>query len=123
MLSDAARELLGKKTFAHVAVVDDRGRPHSTAVWVDVVDGKVLFNTAEGRFKDRYLHEGAPVAISAVDPDNPYSHVQLRGRVAKRRTEGADDDIDALAKKYLDQDVYPFRRQGEVRVSILVEPE
>ncbi|HEX6312367.1 MAG TPA: pyridoxamine 5'-phosphate oxidase family protein [Acidimicrobiia bacterium] len=123
MLSDHARELLGKKTIAHVAVVDDRGRPHSTPVWVDVVDGRVLVNTAEGRVKDRYLREGAPVAISAVDPDNPYDSVQVRGRVVERRTDGADDDIDALAEKYLDEETYPLRRPGEVRVTVLVEPE
>lgn len=123
MLSDADREILQKKTFGHVAVVDDEGRPHSTPVWVDVVDNKVLVNTAEGRVKERYLSEGAPVAISAIDPDNPYAPVIVRGRVVERRTDGADDDIDALAKKYLNEDKYPLRKPGEVRVSVLVEPQ
>jgi PPOX class probable F420-dependent enzyme len=123
MLSEADREIFRKKTFAHVAVVDGEGRPHSTPVWVDVVDGRVLINTFQGNVKDRYLREGAPVAISAIDPDNPYSSAAIRGVVVERRTEGADADIDALAKKYLDQDRYPLRRPGQVRVSIVVEPE
>ena len=122
MLSEADREILRKKTFAHVALVDDKGRPHSTPVWIDVVDGRVLINTFEGNVKDRHLREGAPVAISAVDPDNPYSSAVIRGVVVERRTEGADADIDALAKKYLDQDRYPLRRPGQVRVSIVIEP-
>jgi PPOX class probable F420-dependent enzyme len=123
MLSEADREILRKKTFAHVAVVDERGRPHTTPVWIDVVDGRVLINTFRGSVKDRSLREGAPVAISAVDPDNPYASAVIRGVVVERRTQGADDDIDALAKKYLDQDRYPLRRPGQVRVSIVVEPE
>jgi len=28
-----------------------------------------------------------------------------------------------LAKRYLDEDVYPFRQPGEVRVLIRIEPE
>ncbi len=36
---------------------------------------------------------------------------------ARRRTDdGADAHIDALAKKYLGQDEYPFRQPGEQRV-------
>jgi hypothetical protein len=36
---------------------------------------------------------------------------------------GADDHIDRLAKKYLGQDRYPYRRQGEVRVTYKIVPE
>jgi hypothetical protein len=36
---------------------------------------------------------------------------------------GADEHIDALAKKYLGQDRYPYRRPGEVRVTVKIAPE
>jgi hypothetical protein len=36
---------------------------------------------------------------------------------------GADAHNDALAKKYLGQDLYPFRQPGEVRVTVKVLPE
>ena len=36
---------------------------------------------------------------------------------------GADAHIDALAKKYLGQDRYPYRQPGEVRVTVKVTPE
>ncbi|RME48895.1 MAG: PPOX class F420-dependent oxidoreductase, partial [Caldilineae bacterium] len=32
------------------------------------------------------------------------------------------EHIDRLAKKYTGQDTYPFRRQGEVRVTYKIEP-
>jgi hypothetical protein len=34
--------------------------------------------------------------------------------------QGADQHIDALAKKYIGQDRYPFRQPGEVRVTVKV---
>jgi len=37
--------------------------------------------------------------------------------------QGADAHIDALAKKYLGKDKYPFRRAGEVRVTYKIRPE
>jgi hypothetical protein len=55
--------------------------------------------------------------------ENPYEYVEIRGRVVERTHEGADEHIDALAKKYLDRDEYPGRKPGEQRVIIRVEPE
>ncbi|MFZ4585126.1 MAG: PPOX class F420-dependent oxidoreductase [Acidimicrobiia bacterium] len=122
-LSENARALFAKPVFAHVAVVDAKGAPHVTPVWVDVnADGELWFNTAVGRVKDKCLPEGAPVAISVTDPENGYSYLQVRGTVAKRITETGDADIDHLAKKYMGVDSYPLRQPGEQRVTIVVAP-
>ena len=51
-----------------------------------------------------------------VDPDNQYRYLEIRGRVVERTTDGADEHINKMAKKYLNQDVYPFRSPSEVRV-------
>ena len=85
-------------------------------------NGKVRVNTAKGRVKARNLKPGAPVAMAIMDPDNPYRYVQIRGRVVSETENGADAHIDALAKKYLDKDTYPFRQPGEVRVMYEIEP-
>ena len=122
-LSEKAREILRSKTFAHVAVTDERGRPHVTPVWVDLDGDRGVVNTAEGRVKDRLMPLGAPVALSATSVENPYEYVQVRGTVAERRPEGADAVIDGLAKKYLGADKYPFRQPDEVRVTIFVDVE
>jgi PPOX class probable F420-dependent enzyme len=123
MLDDAARTLFATKTFASLAVVDDDGMPHVTPVWIDVDDdGELWFNTAEGRFKDRYLGQGAPVSLAATNPENPYEFVMVRGTVKERRLDTAEDDIDALAKKYMGLDSYPLRKDGEVRVTVVVDP-
>ena len=58
-----------------------------------------------------------------MDPENPYRYLEIRGKVVERTLNGADAHIDAMAKKYLGQDKYPFRRPGEVRVIYKIEPE
>ena len=121
-IPDAFLDLLQqKKAFANLATVMPDGSPQVTPVWFDYADGKVRVNTAKGRVKARVLHEGSPVALAIMDPDNPYRYIQIRGRVV-RVQEGADAHIDSLAKKYLGQDKYPYRQPGEVRIMYEIDP-
>jgi PPOX class probable F420-dependent enzyme len=83
----------------------------------------VIINTAEGRQKDKNLQRDGRVALSIMDPDNPYRYLEVRGRVAERTLDGADKHIDAMAMKYLAKEKYPYRRPGEVRVLYKIEPE
>jgi PPOX class probable F420-dependent enzyme len=117
------RDLFTKKAFAHLATVGADGAPQVTPVWVDFDGTHVRFNTAKGRVKVRNLGRDPRVALSIQDPDNPYRYVQVRGRVVEATERGADAHIDALAKRYLGQDKYPFRQPGEVRVMYKVKPE
>jgi PPOX class probable F420-dependent enzyme len=116
-------DLFKKKAFAQLATLMPDGKPQSTPVWVDY-DGKYLvINTAQGRQKDKNMQRDGRVALSIADPDNPYRYLEVRGRVVERTLNGADQHIDAMAKKYLGQDKYPYRQPGEVRVLYKVEPE
>jgi len=115
-IPDAYKDILQKKAFANLATVNADGTPQVTPVWVDWDGTYVRFNTARGRVKDRNLRRNPAVALSILDPDNPYRYLQVRGRVADISESGADAHIDALAKKYLGQDRYPYRKPGEVRV-------
>jgi PPOX class probable F420-dependent enzyme len=111
-----------KKAFASLATTMPDGSPQVTPVWFDYKDGAIRVNTAKGRVKARNMTEGAPVALSIMDPDNAYRYIQVRGRVRRITENGADAHIDALAKKYLGQDKYPWRRPGETRVTYEIEP-
>ena len=122
-IQDYADVLQQKKAFAHLATNMPDGTPQSTPVWVDYRDGRVLVNTAKGRVKARNMQLGSPVALSITDPDNPYRYVQVRGVVSKVHDEGADAHIDFLARKYLGQDKYPWRRPGEERVIYEIKPD
>lgn len=123
MIPASHLDVLEKKAFAHVATLMPDGSPQVTPVWVDVANGRVVVNTARGRRKDLNLERDRRVALSILDPENPYRGLMIRGRVIDITTEGADEHIDKMARKYLNQDKYPFRRQGEVRVLYHIDPE
>lgn len=122
--SPAARAIFAKKVLAHVASIEPDGSPNVTPVWVELgVDDEIVVNTALGRAKARNLAADSRVAVSLTDPDNAYDCIAVRGTVVGFTTEGADEVIDRFAKKYLDLDVYPYRRDGEVRVTVRIRPD
>jgi PPOX class probable F420-dependent enzyme len=117
------RDLFEKKAFAHLATLRADGSAHVSPVWLDYDGAHVRFNTAKGRAKLKQLARDPRVALSIQDPENPYRYVEVRGRIAETTEQGADAHIDALARKYLGQDRYPWRRPGEVRVMVKILPE
>lgn len=122
-IPDSYKDLLDKKAFAQLATVMSDGSPHVTPVWWDYDGNHIRINTAKGRVKDRNMRRNKKVALTIVDPDNPYRYLGVRGEVAEITEQGADAHIDLLAKKYLGKDKYPFRQPGEVRVLYKIRPE
>jgi PPOX class probable F420-dependent enzyme len=121
-LNEKQVELLEKPYVGVVTTVRPDGSPQSTVVWVDVVDGVPSFNTALGRVKPRNLEADPRASLVVVDPTDAFKWVALDGR-AEMTTDGADAQIDKLAKKYLGADEYPFRNPEETRVSVRIHPD
>jgi PPOX class probable F420-dependent enzyme len=111
-----------KKAFANLATKMPDGSPQVTPVWFDYTNGTIRVNTAKGRVKARNMPEGAAVALAIMDPENPYRFIQIRGRVKRVTATGADDHINALTKKYLGQDKYPYAQANETRLIFEIEP-
>ena len=123
-LTDRDREIFEDKNLAHITTLMPDGSPQASPVWVDVEDGKILVNSADGRVKTNNVRRDPRVAISIVDRNEPYGGVVLvRGVVEEVTTEGADAHIDKLAKKYLGKDEYPWRSPREQRVIFKIVPE
>jgi len=122
-IPDSFYDLFQKKTFAQLATIMPDGTPHVTPVWVDFDGTHVVINSAKGRTKDRNMRRNPNVAISIQDPEQPYRHLALKGKVVEITENGADAHIDKLSKKYTGKDVYPNRRPGEVRVIYKILPE
>ena len=118
-----ARELIEEPNYAHLSTLREDGTVHNVVVWVHTENGHLALNTAQGRAWPRNVERDPRVTLSVAKADNPYEYVEVRGKVVETTTDGADAHIDALAKKYLDKDSYPFRQEGEVRLKVLVEPE
>ena len=119
-------KLFEGKNLAFFATLMKDGSPQVTPTWVDIDknNNTILVNTAKGRIKHRNISRDPRVAVSVVDSSNPYDMVTVRGRVIEQiNGKDADDHIDKLAKKYLDQQKYPNRRPGEERVLLKIKPE
>src|SRR5262245_14227215 len=116
-------DLFKKRSFAHLTTMMSDGSPHASPVWIDF-DGKhVIINSARGRVKDKNMRRDPRVAISIQDPDNPARFLAIRGQVVDISETGADKHIDAMAKKYLDVDKYPYKQPGEIRVIYKIRPD
>lgn len=112
-----------RNNFAFFATLSKDGSPQITPTWIDIEDGIILINTAEGRVKQKNISRDPRVAISIIDQKNPYDMLTINGKVIEQTNEGADEHIDKLAKKYLGVDKYPFRAPSEKRVILKVKPD
>jgi PPOX class probable F420-dependent enzyme len=122
-LDDRTRNALEGKRFWSLATVNPDGTPQNTHVWVLPHGGRILINTLVARKKHRNLRRNPNVALSWYDPDEPYSGISIQGCVVESYTgDQAEADIDTLAKKYLGEDAYPWRKEGDERVTYLIEP-
>jgi PPOX class probable F420-dependent enzyme len=121
-LNEKQQEFLEQPYVGVVTTLREDGSPHSTVVWVDVEDGIPGFNTALGRKKPENIQRDPRVSLLVVDPSQTHKWLALDGK-AELTTEGADPQIDKLAKKYLDADEYPYRTEGEQRVKVRIQPE
>ncbi|HEX3361711.1 MAG TPA: PPOX class F420-dependent oxidoreductase [Solirubrobacterales bacterium] len=122
-IPDEAKHLFENKEMAHVATLNADGSPQVSAVWIARDGDLITFNTAEGRVKPKNLRRDGRVAISITGEENPYENLIVQGKVVELTDDGADADIDALAKRYLGVDSYPYRQPGEERVIVKIEPQ
>jgi len=120
-LTEKQRAFLENPFVGTVTTLRPDGSPHSTVVWVDVDDEGPSFNTTLARAKARHLQSDPRVALLVLDPEDAYRWLALDGPV-ELTTDGADEQIDRLAKKYLDEEQYPWRDPSETRVTVRIHP-
>lgn len=105
-----------KRAYAFLGTLMEDGSPQVTPVWFNTDGDDILINSAQGRVKDRNMRERPKVALSIVDPHNPYRYIAIRGKVVEITTEGGWAHIDALAKKYTGAEHFTPNAPDEVRV-------
>ena len=116
------RELLSGAQYAVVSTLNSDGTVHNAVVWISGEDGAVAINSAKGRVWPTNLERDPRVTVLVQEAGNPYHYVEIRG-TATATTEGADEHINALSKKYIGQDEYPFRGPGEERIRFTIRPD
>jgi PPOX class probable F420-dependent enzyme len=122
-LTDKARRLFEGPNLLFVATINADGSPQVTPVWTELDNGNISFNTAVGRVKERNLRRDPRVGLSITSRENPMDKVDIAGRVVDF-VEGdeAYAQIDDLAEKYIGQRPYPWLREDEKRLKVVIEP-
>jgi PPOX class probable F420-dependent enzyme len=125
LLPEEYRDLIEdeKRAFAFLATVMEDGSPQVTPVWFNSDGENILMNSARGRVKDLNMSARPEVSMAIVDPQDPYRYIQVRGTVVDYSEEAGDEHINALAKKYTGNEVYPWKSPGEVRVRYTIRPK
>ncbi len=122
-LEEQHRKLLEEPNFSFVGTIRKDGTPHVVPTWVDIDGDKVVLNSSEGRAWPANLRRDGRVNLTVTNRENPYEYVEIRGRLVEETHEGAKEHADAMAKKYLGVDEYPFLQPGEQRILLKIEPE
>lgn len=115
-------DLLDSTALAHVATIGPNGEPQVTPVWFAWDGSHLRFSQTKIRQKYRNILRDPNIALSIVDPANPYRYLEVRGRVVTIDDDSDKAFIDSMAKKYLGVDKYPWSQPDEERVVIVIEP-
>ena len=121
-IPDQYLDLFERPVSVSLATLLSDGTPQVQPVWCSFDGTHLLVNTEKGRQKYRNLSRRRRVTILAVDPANDSRWVEIRGEVIEETEKGADEHIDALARRYLGVDKYPWNQPGDVRVIFRIAP-
>jgi PPOX class probable F420-dependent enzyme len=127
-IPDSHKDLLDGPVVVTVATVMPNSQPQLSVVWCNRDGDHILLNSARGRQKDRNIAANPRVTLLAVDPEDPYRFIEVRGAVVEITEEGAVDHISELSRLYTGK--YPYyggfapaeRQNKETRVLYRIEP-
>jgi PPOX class probable F420-dependent enzyme len=121
-ISESHYDLLDGPVVVMLATLMPDGQPQVTPVWCDRHDNQIWVNSAAGRQKDQNMRHNERVTVAALDPENPYRYLEVRGRVVEI-VEGqpAFDHIHKLSHDYFARP-YTFNDPDEQRVIYKIEP-
>lgn len=117
-LSDEVKQLVDRPNFAHLATVMSYGSPHSAPVWIGREGDLLLVCTEAGSLKGKNTLREPRISLSVVDFVDPYTEVQIRGRVVERRPDPELKHYDAMSLKYSGKP-WPYRDEKSPIVLII----
>lgn len=121
-IPESHKELFEKPVIASLATIMLNGQPQVNPVWCDYDGTYVRVNSSKDRVKDKNMRERPQVTLLLINPESVWHWIEVRGIVEEITEEGAGAHIDALAKKYLGVDKFPYRQPGQVRVMYKIKP-
>lgn len=124
MIPESHQDLVAWETrsFAHMATVGPSGEPQSSPVWFEWDGAHIKFSLTKGRQKYRNLQRDKRVAMSIMDPNDPYRYLEIRGELDEVEEDPNIDFISRMAQKYIGKERYPWHRPGDERVVMKITP-
>jgi len=125
-IPDNFRHLLDDPVFVTCVTLMPDGQPQAAVVWCSYDVTHIWVNSADGRQKNRNMTRDPRVTILAIDPDDPYRYLEVRGLVDEITAEGAIDHINSLSLAYRGEADYykrmPEKRGVETRTIFKIKP-
>ena len=106
-----------------MATIGPKGEPQTSPVWFGWDGEHIRVSQTKARQKYRNLRRNPKIALSIVDPENPYRYIEVRGTVVDFVEDPSKAFIDEMAQKYLNEPKYPWNKPGEERVVLVIKPE
>ncbi len=119
-LSTELMALLRAPSTCYLTTLMPDGSPQLTQTWVDTDGEHILINSVVGYQKLRNIERDPRVAVAVSDPADPTRYITIRGRVTATTTEGAADQIEALAQKYLGGPYPWYGGRGQTRTTMTI---
>ncbi len=105
MLEEKLRTLCQGANFATFTTLFESGQPQTQVMWVGCDDSHLYINTEIHRAKFKNVERDPRVTVTVWDNDNPYSYVEVRGRVVDTiGGQAAVDHINKLSQRYTGND-------------------
>ena len=116
-------DILDKKSFAQWATIGPKGEPQVNPVWFEWDGEHIVISQTKTRQKFRNVKREPRVAVSVLDPDDPYRYLEIRGEVVGIEEDEGNAFINKMAKKYLGHDEYRWDPPGAERIVVRIEPQ
>ena len=121
-------DLIAGPVYAVLTTIAPDGQPENTVVWCSWDGTHVLVNSTDDRRKTKNAGRNPKVALTAIDPTNPFRWIDVRGYVEEIVPDPDYVTINAHAKLYAGVDEYygayadESRRGRENRVDLKIRP-
>jgi PPOX class probable F420-dependent enzyme len=100
IIPDSHRDLLTEPVTVALVTMMPNGHPQCTPVWCDYDGTHILVNAAIGRQKDRNIRRDPRVTVLAIDPEDPFRYLEVRGVVEEILIDETGDNMNGLALQY-----------------------
>lgn len=111
--------ILSGTPIAFMTTMRPDGRMSTNPVAMLYDGGEILISTTADRKKVRNLEADDRITLCVVQPDNLNRYVEIRGR-AELVPDPDRRVIDAIARRYMGADRYPFDKAWQQRVTVRV---